>query len=174
MTILLPGTGGASDKASVQLATKKGNWIRNARRQERPPVALRAAEKKWRTRFPGLSTRSLSATYNCYGMVFANRRTMILFEEDVQVILDDDGYRKLPDRSAAIVGDVIVYRKAPKRVIEHAGLIIDIRKIHKDSGTEIIVLSQWGGEGEYLHREDHVPEEIFGQHREYYSERIIL
>lgn len=125
--------------------------------------------------FPGIRTRSLSATYNCYGLVFANRRTVIPFPEDVQLLLDDDGYQRITERSKVSVGDVIVYRSNPDTEIKHAGIIVEVnpRPVGQRIEFDFMILSQWGFDGEYFHRESQVPER-YGKHTEYYSERRIL
>src|SRR5713226_9311151 len=83
---LLPpilGEGGRSDKAAIDLATKRREWIRNVQPLERAPASLKAAERKMHALAPGIRTRSLSATYNCFGMVFAGRRTYVLNDEQI-------------------------------------------------------------------------------------------
>ena len=77
MTAFIVNPGGSEDRRSIQLATRKNTPIRNERRPERPPESLRAAADIWCNEFTKNRLRSLSATYNCVGMVFATRRTWI-------------------------------------------------------------------------------------------------
>jgi hypothetical protein len=72
---LIIGEGGEQDRRAIKLATKRGRWIKNVRRREMPPEQLRAAVDLVHARFSGITLRSISATYNCFGMVFASRRT---------------------------------------------------------------------------------------------------
>ncbi len=51
-------------------------------------------------------------------------------------------------------------------------MLLDVRNLK--STVVRIVVSQWGAHGEYIHREDEVPDEVYGTHRDYYSERRTL
>src|SRR5580700_7258569 len=122
VTIL--GRGGPADRRSLELHTRAGNRIANERTPPRPPEAMRAAMEMMRKAHPTLVPRSLDATYNCVGMVFANRRTWIE-PDQVQLVFDDDGYRKLDRMNDAMPGDVAVYRDASNDIV-HVGLIVDV------------------------------------------------
>jgi hypothetical protein len=99
-------------------------------------------------------------------MVFAARRTCVL-EDSVSVIQREDGYR---GTSHPMVGDVAVYRSREGDV-QHVGLVVEIRQLIAGfRENEIMVLSKWGADGEYLHRRDDVPE-IYGRFTEYWTER---
>ena len=165
--------GSQNDKASILLSTKKRRWIRNVRMQERLPEAMRVAERIWHAKCPGITTRSLSATYNCFGMVFASRRTWIMGPEELDQILNDDGYRRVNHRGEIMTGDIIVYRHRPNDEITHVGVIVDIDFQPDIADLKLTVMSQWGRDGEYIHLETNVPKE-YGQHREYYTERRVL
>lgn len=169
MSAITVDEGSQHDRNSIYLATKRGRWIRNVRRQERAPDSMRAAERNCLSRFQDLKTRSLSATYNCFGMVFASRRTCIL-EGEVDKILVDDGYRRIAERSAIEVGDIVIYRKVPNQEITHAGVIITVHHLPATAEIKLTLMSQWGADGEYIHLENEVPNE-YGQYREYYTER---
>ncbi len=170
--VFIIGEGEEQDIASIKLATKKGRWIRNARRMEKSPAQMSAAEKHFRAVFSGLKTRSLSNTYNCYGMVFACRRTWI-DDGEIEKILVDDEYRLVSNRSDVCCGDMIAYRKGQGEPIAHVGIILAIRRQVARGEIEFTVLSQWGGDGEFIHPEEHVPP-LFGSYREYYSERRLV
>jgi hypothetical protein len=88
---LLVGLGGPSDATRIRLATSKNRLIENTQRRESAPEQLRAAKDLHLTGHPGRDVRSLSAVYNCIGMVFANRRAWVE-PEQVPMILEDDGY----------------------------------------------------------------------------------
>ncbi len=167
------GQGGESDRRSIKLETKEGRWINNARRMELHPERMRAAEELCQSTCPGITTRSLSHSYNCYGMVFANRRTCIVDEREIGKILTDDGYRLVQNRAEVCCGDVIVYRKQEGGEIAHVGVIFVVNHNIKTGDREFVVLSQWGGDGEYIHAEEQVLTQ-FGDCREYYSERKLL
>jgi hypothetical protein len=163
------GLGGQADADSLELYTKRRTRILNAQSKEVHPDLMReranVLTNAYRVRF-----RSHSATYNCFGMVFANRRTAIVDGTEVEKILQDDGYHCVCRRSDAAIGDVILYRKAPKGEIAHVGIITKIDHDLKEGYISFEVLSQWGSNGEVFHPEDVVPP-LFGNVREIWSER---
>src|SRR5437867_2806150 len=93
--------GSEADRESIRLATSKNTPIPNCRRRERPPEALKAARRIVLEGHPEVRPRSLTATYNCIGMVFANRRTWIE-PEHVSMILADDGYAEVAALAAVM------------------------------------------------------------------------
>jgi len=103
------------------------------------------------------------------GLVFASRRTWI-DTDHVYRLLEDDEYRRV-DRLNVRVGDLVVY--SSRGSIDHIGIAIDVQSTLGGSDRIITVLSQWGKDGEYLHREDVVPP-LFGTERFYYTERKLV
>ncbi len=163
--------GSIHDSLSIQLGSRARRWIRNTRLPELPAERMRAAERNCHRMYPGrVATRSLSASYNCFGMVFACRRTAICGPEELEIIFEDDGYRQVHNRADVTVGDVVVYRPSPSREISHVGLVIEVKALLAEADVRIKVLSQWGRDGEYIHDEADVPT-VYGQYREYYTER---
>jgi len=80
---------------------------------------MRVAEQYCKNRVPEpIETRSLSAIYNCFGLVFASRRTA-LEREDIDRILDEDAYTFVARRADVREGDIIVYRKSPRTIPLH-------------------------------------------------------
>jgi hypothetical protein len=158
--------GGASDRQRISLATSKNNDIPNCRRGERCPEALQEAKKIYLK--DGRQLRSLSATYNCIGMVFANRRTWI-DPEIVPMILSDDEYKQVPEADV-MEGDIVLYQSDRDRKLSHVGLVVS-KEPNLEAGTwSIRVLSQWGADGEYFHDYRDVPEAL-GRPIGFYSER---
>ena len=161
------GEGGEADARSIPLATKSGKRLDNQRRQEHHPDRLRAAAQMWTSRFPGIRTRSLTATYNCVGMAFANRRTWVE-PELLDRILDEDGYAQVAPTQDPESGDIIVYRKSPSDAVAHVGVVSRVEYL---GSTRVVhVVSQWGADGEYFHREDQVPG-VYGSHMLYFTDR---
>jgi hypothetical protein len=72
---------------------------------------------------PAARLRSITATYNCPGMVFASRRTCIDPMHLSRRLLDD-GYRLLKPCEAARPGDVVVYKNKIKEPV-HVGVAIE-------------------------------------------------
>jgi hypothetical protein len=163
------GEGAETDRTAIGLYTKKKRWIKNCQRKGAAKARMDAAKAIWLGRFPDIKIRSLTSEYNCFGMVFANRRTWIVDGDEVEKkVFPDDGYRKLTDPNEICIGDVAVYRKGPGAPIEHVALVMEVTI---DQGrVETLLLSQWGEDGEYIHRVNAVPT-AFGAFVEYFSER---
>jgi hypothetical protein len=86
------------------------------------------------------------------------------------MILRDDGYSPIPD-GRAVEGDVVVYKN--NGIPQHVGIIYEIRDVslaQDRSRFEFWVLSQWGEDGEYLHKMREVPP-IYGGDVQVWSER---
>lgn len=154
----------------IPLATRKGRTIPNERRMERHPSAMQAARNIVLQSHPSARPRSLTAVYNCMGMVFANRRTCVE-PEYLQTILEDDEYHRLPGRGQVELRDVVVYRD-DQGIVGHVGLVARVIPNLRQGGTsEIVVLSQWGADGEYFHSVNDVSPYL-GAPTEYWSDRI--
>jgi hypothetical protein len=155
---VLPSFGGPLDAMSIALETKAKHYIRNSRKQlPRPRQALEVAATFHTGNGGGpVKLRSLTDEYNCYGMLFAARRTHIHFPEDVEALLVDDGYRII-GRADALVGDLVLYRNKADDELSHAALIIRISTNILRATRTFHLLSQWGDDGEYFHGEDELP-----------------
>jgi len=91
--------------------------------------------------------RSLRSTYNCVGMVFANRRTFIEPEEIPMILQDDEYIEVRPDD--LMPGDVVLYKDPKTEDIKHVGLVLAAEMMFETK--KIRVLSQFGRDGEYIH-----------------------
>ena len=152
------GEGGPKDRNAIQLATRAGTWIKNERRLERAPEALAAAIAMCAP-FGG-TLRSITGTYNCVGMVFASRRTWVQPDE-LAPIFGDDGYREIAD-SEAMEGDIVLYRDGSGDPC-HVGVVFQRTTDVSSATTELIVLSKWGANGEYLHGRNQLPVLLLGK-----------
>src|SRR5882724_10416355 len=157
MTMII-GRGSERDRAALQLfTTANRSYIENERPdEERAVEGLQAALRFAKAISPTAKCRSLTAMYNCLGLVFASRRTMVDCKH-LDVILRDDGFSPIP-KVQAMEGDVVVYRR--NGISQHVGIIYELRDIslqHNGSQIEFWVLSQWGEDGEYLHKMGEVP-----------------
>ncbi len=114
--------------------------------------------------------RSATAVYNCYGLVFASRRTWIDISEDVEGevrnILADDRYSKLPSSAALQIGDVVLY-KDHSDSLTHAAIVLNVPIAPRE---DIKVISQWGAGGEYIHNMTDVIA-TYGQPSEFWTDR---
>ncbi len=168
--VTIIGRGSEADRAALKLWTI-GNrtFIENEMPEgENAPEQLQAALRLSLQISPTAKCRSLTAMYNCVGLVFASRRTVIDCKH-LATILTDDGYKKIT-REEVEVGDVVVY--ARDGIAQHVGIIY--RLPEQLPGVLLLsdmwVLSQWGENGEYLHKLDEVPT-IYGNQKEFWSER---
>jgi hypothetical protein len=154
---------------SLLLQTRARWQIPNELRPERNPAALRAAVEIVRGIAPDAILRSITATYNCVGMVVAARRTWVDPEHLVR-ILAEDGYRKLNGPNEAGLGDVVIYHD-PQGAACHVGFVVR-KKLLLSGGQEdpLTVLSKWGADGEYIHGASKVPLWL-GTPAEYWSDR---
>ena len=103
--------------------------------------------------------RDACGVYNCAGLVWANRRTSIYEEDEFSKILNDDGYRLLPQEHLQ-PNDIVIYRRKAlnnERNTLHVGIILRIDLIGKIPVTW--VLSKWSDQyGEDIHKLNDVPE----------------
>jgi hypothetical protein len=165
------GRGSERDRAALKLwTTANRNYIPNERPDDdSAPEQLQAALKIVRGISPSAKCRSLTALYNCVGMVFASRRTFI-DSDHLDTILRDDGFRQIA-KDQMHQGDLVVYRL--NEIAKHVGIIYEIRDVAVDPvhpREEIWVLSQWGENGEYLHKIDEVSP-LYGNKQEFWTER---
>lgn len=134
-----------------------------------PPEARRASIEQWAGLVPGAELRSLTATYNCMGMVFAARRTWV--ETDLlELIKEDDEYRVV-DAKQVVPGDLVLYR-GPEGQLAHIGLVLEKHAVLSEGQFSFTVLSKWGQGGEYKHLLDDVPPTL-GKPTEFISERRV-
>jgi hypothetical protein len=96
-------------QSNTLLLQTRARWlIPNEMRPERHPAALKAAVEIAKAIIPEAILRSITATYNCVGLVVASRRTWVDPEHLVR-ILREDGYRQLSGPEGMEFGDVVIY-----------------------------------------------------------------
>lgn len=171
MAPIILDKGSERDSAALRLyTTSNRTYIENERPDsDRAPDALKAALKMVKQVSPTAKCRSLTAFYNCLGMALASRRTAVDITK-LSVILRDDGYRRIPE-SEAVEGDLVEYRRGG--IPQHVGIVWDLKDISplgNRSTIELWVLSQWGEDGEYLHKAREV-HSIYGTELFFWSER---
>lgn len=101
--------------------------------------------------------------YNCFGLVWASRRTAVYEQEQVELILNEDGYRRLKSDEQPRSGDLAVYYFNDNSII-HVGMITELKYIvgsstsSTDSEKFPWLLSKWNDSGgEVLHHYQDVP-----------------
>jgi hypothetical protein len=135
---------------ALALETRAGRAIDNEVRPERPKVALDASAALFKRLFPKAELRSLTAVYNCVGLVVANRRAWV-DPDDLIRVLREDGYRQLANVMEAELGDVVVYHDAGGEVC-HVGIVVGKNVLIPGQQEDPLrVLSKWGADGEYIH-----------------------
>jgi len=167
---LIINPGQPSDPAAMPLHTKQRTWINNEQRAELLPEILSAAVSSKKSSHPAAVLRSISGTYNCLGLTFASRRTCI-DPDQLDKILREDGYRGLGVVEAPCIGDIVVYKNNLREPL-HVAVIVSI-KTNVDPNQppyDIMVLSKWGFEGEYIHSVGYVPDAL-GTPQEFWTER---
>jgi hypothetical protein len=145
----------------LPLATRAGNDIPNEIIPEPDAVErwkmdhfVKLYGARWEPRKPH------GGIYNCAGHVWASRRTAILEDDAVRLILADDGYRPLGPAEDVLQGDLVLYwAKMPdgREIFLHVGMVCEIRP-GPGSVRFAWVISKWGATScESLHRYDDVP-----------------
>ncbi len=96
--------------------------------------------------------------YNCAGHVWAGRRTSLFADAAREMILADDGYRRLGPKEGSLPGDLVIYRD-PQVGFLHVGAILEMREGLGPASPKIAwVLSKWdSASGEFMHYAHHVP-----------------
>ncbi len=166
------GFGTATDPQALKLETRARRWVKNVLRPETAPVLMSIRVTVALGACPAARNVSLSTVYNCYGLAFAARRSAIVDEEDVQTILHDDEYRRLPwDPAAWLPGDIVAYR-TDTGDLAHVGVISRIDVDLTNPEFRVLVRSAWGDSGEYDHPIDQVPI-LLGKPTEVFAQRFL-
>lgn len=161
--------GGRKDRRSIALATRDGWRIPNELREPAPQRLARVRVEQHMKGHRSVRLRSESTSYNCVGLVFANRRTCV-DPEFVLQILRRDGYRPI-EIGRARRGDVVLYRAADGD-LRHVGILFEREADFRTARWKIRVLSPWGFAGEFFHDLGDVPP-IFGEATEAWTDRTL-
>ena len=99
--------------------------------------------------------------YNCYGHIWANRRTSIYDNIEVIKFIEQDGYKKI-DLKDLEVGDLVLYRRVNnlKHIdhIDHVGLVYKIEEAEGFTYRTPWVISKFRDfGGEVLHTASDFP-----------------
>jgi hypothetical protein len=141
----------------IILQTRARNNLANSQSCE-PDATIRARyEGLRRKHFAWLNRKPACGVYNCFGLVWASRRTAIYEESDISQILKDDGYRQLVSDLELLPGDVVLYRHLGNT--RHAAMVVELKPL----GASMVpwVLSKWGPVfGEDLHAFLDVPKDL--------------
>jgi hypothetical protein len=154
----------------IILQTRERNYVANSQSCE-PDATIRARYDGLRRKhFAWLNRKPACGVYNCFGLVWASRRTAIYEENDISQILSDDGYRQLVTDSQLRPGDVVLYRYPGNTL--HAAMVIELKPL--GSSTVPWVLSKWGPVfGEDLHAFLDVPKNLKDCMIEFWTDRSL-
>jgi hypothetical protein len=154
---------GRNKGRSIELQTHQGSRIENsiAVHPVPPHAALKfdrrfAQHREWDIRKPA------TGIYNCFGPVWAARRTAVYdkFDEAVLMVREDDGYRAVDwKRETPVPGDVVIYWETlkPYSGCVHVARVVYVRK-RKKLPPVIHALSKWDDVcGEVIHEVNDVP-----------------
>ncbi len=156
----------------IILQTRLGHNVKNSQSCQ-PDAAIQKRYQLLRKKHLGWITRKAACGfYNCFGLVWANRRTAIYEESEISKILSDDGFRQIKTESQLQPGDVVLYRLDDN--ICHAAIVLELRPLQ--SGTRNIpwVLSKWSDAfGEDIHALLDVPDILRDCQVEFLTDRLL-
>lgn len=161
--------GEPGDNQYILLATRRNTVIKNVRVAGLSPEMLKYQIRSWNTKIPLARLRSTVQGYDCMGLVFATRRTVVGTDQ-LPMILTEDEYHQI-DSSDLALGDVVVYKYAQENEATHVGLVSHFENLGLSQVT--FVISKWGSGPEYVHPMDEVPEQ-FGYPAEFWTDRRSL
>lgn len=147
---------------SIVLQTRQGTSIPNSQSPHPPATKQVTDYERLRSQHGANWTQRKPATgtYNCFGLAFASRRTAIYRTGDVELLLKEDGYRRLEITDTPQPGDVLLYIDAEDRSIIHCAVVMEIRRLEGGgvpAGHIPWALSKWNDSyGEDLHHCRHV------------------
>jgi hypothetical protein len=156
----------------IILQTRAGNCVAN--NQACDPDArnlyiynlLRGNHLAW------VNRKLACGVYNCFGLVWASRRTAIYEERSVSQIIMEDGYRELRIEEQPQPGDVVVYLHLSGEIRNtlHAAVILKLEQ--RGPGKVPLLLSKWNDScGEDIHEIRDVPQSFGNYVIEFWTDR---
>jgi hypothetical protein len=148
---------GGTPLKRIILQTREGRNVENTQSCE-PDATIRNSYDQLRGKhFAWVNRKSAYGVYNCFGLVWASRRTSIYDENDISKILKDDGYRQLVNEGQLQPGDVVLYRLNGNTL--HAAIVLELKPLHPGTSKIPWVLSKWNDvSGEDIHALRDIPE----------------
>lgn len=164
----------------IALETRLRTPLENSQALKPEARSIRIFELQLRNH-PRWELRKASCgVYNCFGHVWASRRTALYYQKDVEAIFRDDGYRRLQAHEKPFQGDLAVYYDRSEQSIYHVGIVGELRRLVLTTGTDLAapipwVLSKWNdASGEVLHHINDVPFEGVQFTVRFWTDRPIL
>src|SRR3990167_6609841 len=118
---------GATER-SIVVQTRTGKNVKNLVELEPGPRELR----RYRAILDKFGTHCVerkppTGAYNCAGHVWASRRTAILESDQWELILREDGYRRLSPGREPSPGDLALYRDSEHGDVLHVAEMLELR-----------------------------------------------
>lgn len=151
----------------IEVQTRLGNSIENSQAPHPSEKNIKLFKKLIEEHKKWICRKPPCGFYNCFGHVWANRRTAIYDQDQIELIINDDGYDRLKNISDLKVGDLVIYYNSDKTDIWHVGIVIELKTIQMNQGFSLVtsnennipwVLSKWNDStGEVIHHFQDVP-----------------
>lgn len=143
----------------IILQTRAGHCVTNSQSCE-PDENSRVRYDLIRRNHAWINRKPACGVYNCFGLVWASRRTAIYDEQSISQILVEDCYRKLRIDEQPLPGDIVLYLQFSEEIRDtfHAALILELVAQRGPCGKVPWVLSKWNGVcGEDIHEIRDIP-----------------
>jgi hypothetical protein len=98
-----------STEVSIALETRRRRSIPNSQAPDTDPRSRAKFARLMKTHGNWRERKAPCGIYNCFGHIWASRRTSIYEEDAVEMILEDDDYRWLSDQGQVREGDLALY-----------------------------------------------------------------
>jgi hypothetical protein len=154
-----------SREPTIKVQTRLGTDIQNAQAPPPNEMCIGRFDSLLKKRALWVLRKRPCGLYNCFGLIWASRRTSIYEQDQIEIILRDDGYRPLGDAESLHCGDLVIYYGRGGSDIWHVGKVMELRNLVV-SGQDVEaepsripwVLSKWNDSaGEVLHHYTDVP-----------------
>lgn len=155
----------------IILQTRAGHCVPNSQSCE-PEARNRARYDMIRRNHAWVNRKPACGVYNCFGLVWASRRTAIYEEQSISQILIEDGYRLLQTDEQPLPGDLVLYLHLSGEVRDtcHAAIIMKLEQ--RGPGMVPWLLSKWNDVcGEDIHAIRDVPPSLGNCAIEFWTDR---
>jgi len=145
----------------IILQTRAGHCVKNSQSCDPDARILARYDMIRRPHSAWVNRKPACGVYNCFGLVWASRRTAIYEEQSILQILEEDGYRKLRMYEQTMQGDIVLYFRFSGEIRDtyHAAMILETEQRRPNKVP--LVLSKWNDAcGEDIHEITDVPSSL--------------
>jgi hypothetical protein len=157
----------------IILQTRVGHDVTNSQSCEPDQRSRYRYDLIRRDHLAWVNRKPACGVYNCFGLVWASRRTAIYDEQSVSQILTEDGYRQLRSDEQPLPGDIVLYLRSSNEIRDtlHAAIILELEQ--HGAGKVPRVLSKWNDVcGEDIHAIRDVPPSLKNCTIEFWTDRL--